>query len=199
MLDNGVAFTALGCNGQNASGDLLRIHYYNFKVSTNNIIEKYTVEFHEYNGELFIGKYFPTRLSKESDKYYTILDNGVRFACIVLKTVTDIFLHVYEKHPKASFGFIGEQRIFIEKNERQGFFIRTPEGSDSTKRFDLYKLMCYRDINPDDFYYAEIKTKSAILMVNVKVGNKKEYIENVEKMMIKNYIYFENQSTSYDL
>lgn len=190
MLDSGVEYTSHGSNGIDCGYDLIKKHFFSFKVPYSKGIEKYTVEFHEYKYSMFVGKYYPTRFSKDKDKFALIFqeNRGVRFTSIVLRTVQNIFLHVFRKYPKASFGFIGEPRRVVKTPKKaKGYKIIQEENIDETKRYQLYRKICLRDIGIENFSLLENKEKSAIILINNCNGDIESYRDKITKMMMRNY------------
>lgn len=190
MLDSGVAITSSGSNGIDCGDDLLRKHYYSFKVPYNNTHEKYTVEFHEYKYSMFVGKYYPTKYRHDKDKYALVFDDhrGIRFVSQVLRTVQDIFLKIYTKYPQASFGFIGEpKKVKIKPKKGKGYTITREEKLERTKRFELYRKICLRDIGIESFTLYENTQKSAIILINNDISNTKNYKDKIITMMKNNY------------
>lgn len=156
MLDSGVEFTSLGSNGIDCGYDLVRKHFFNFKVEYKNAHEKYTVEFHEYKHNMFVGKYYPTKFSRE-------------------------------KHPNASFGFIGEPKYIKIKPKGKKYTIVREEDIVETKRYQLYRKICFRDVGIENFSLYENKSKSAILLINNNIKDKETYVTIITEMMKRNY------------
>lgn len=191
MLDSGVEICSLGTNGIDCGDDLIRKHFYSFKVMFKGNPEKYTVEFHEYSFQMFVGKYYPTRFSSDKNKYALVFDEnrGVIFTAKVLRTVQNIFLKVFKKYPTASFGFIGEPKKNkkIKTKKSKGYRILRDEELARTKRFQLYRKICLRDIGIKNFTLYENEALSAILLINNSNKDLEDYKRKVTEMMKRNY------------
>ncbi len=190
MLDSGVKFTALGTDGIDCGGDLELKYHFTFKVKYKDTFEKYTVDFLKYKNNIFVGKYYPTRYSLDKDRFAFVFDDsrGVIYTAKVLRTVQNIFLHMHKKHPNASFAFIGEpKKVKIAPKKSKGYIISREEGQERTKRFELYRKICLRDIGIESFTLLENTKKSAIILVNNEVKDISNYKANIIDMMERNY------------
>lgn len=192
MLDKGVTLTYLGHKGT-AGGDLLRIHTFVFKVPHKDNLEKYTLEFHEYESKLFVGKFYPTRLSDNENRFSFVYYDGrsLSFAIRVLKTVEDGFLFILNKYPDASFGFIGEPKDIRKK--KKNYTLIQKEDKKESQRYRIYSEIFRRDISPDTLEFRKNRDISALLFINMKMSQKEErdtYESCIVEMMKNNYHNF---------
>lgn len=99
----------------------------------------------------------------------------------------DTFLFMIRKYSHASFGFIGEPKRLPKKS------YSVIEDVRATRRFQLYRNICIRDIHPDDFDLQTNGAKSAIILINNHyVSDKEKYVTMVKEMMKRNYVDFED-------
>ena len=195
MLNNAQEFQNLGPKGIDISGseDLKRIHQFKFKVpTTEGVLVSYNLDFHQYQYDIYVGKFYPTVYSKEDFKFGLILNHGVRFANMVISTVLKVFQWMSKKYPEASFGFIGEPKYSLKVKKKKSYTVYTEnkEEIESTKRYNWYLKVCNFVIDPDDYELFVSSKNSSILLINktvIKTENYEEFVLNVEGMMRRNY------------
>ena len=128
-------------------------------------------------------------MEKSKEKYEVILNYGTDFANVVLSTVLVVFKEMHDKHPSHSFGFIGERRWRVV-TQKKSYRVTRKESYSQSKRYLTYYKMCVNTVAPDSFDMYTDVDKAAILLVNKFVGDQKEYVNNITRMMTLNFENF---------
>ena len=69
----------------------------------------------------------------------------------------------------------------------KGYRIIKEESINETKRFQLYRKICFRDIGIENFSIFENKEKSAIILINNCNSDIEGYKRKITEMMKRNY------------
>jgi len=184
MFDTTFKLTALGPRGIDRDG-LIRIHSYSFR---NAIRRRYCVEFHEYEGDIVVGKFYLAKDRNSPKKFNKLTnENSLRNTAAVISTVFKAFLMLHKKLPDASFGFIGAHTI---ANDESGVV----EPKENTVRYRIYRRLCYSKISPETFDIWQSNEASTLILVNiesVKDVDVEDYIKDREEMFKRQYVNFE--------
>lgn len=120
--------------------------------------EKYHIEVEEYLFNIFIMKFYPSRLKKHPRRF-NILTGEHKMSHIVA-TCIQLILQILKKNPMASFGFLGSH-TFDAKRQFE-------ESKECTKRFKVYRYAVYSLIGEEYFSHFMEERNSTYLLVNNK-------------------------------
>ena len=141
---------------------------YSFKCARTR--QMYIVIVLHFELDIYIIKFYlkAHRLSPNKFKLLTKLNNVTR----ILVTCIEILVSIYQKHPNASFGFIGERGEY--------------ETDEITKRFSLYRRLVINTFSEKLFLHRQYEEENAYIMFS-KNNTTPNLIYKVEKLFTTNY------------
>ncbi|MBC7391669.1 MAG: hypothetical protein H7329_20915 [Opitutaceae bacterium] len=148
-------------------GKDFHIYTEKYKFRAENIV--YYILAERYSKDIFIIKFYPSRLEGCKEKRYSVLIN-TGHAERILATCLDLAKNIYLKVPSASFGFIGAPTYLTEKD-----YI-------NTKRFRVYSKIAIDKFGPSTFKHYSDPHQSSYLLVNSKIENQREFLENAKSI-----------------
>lgn len=157
MFDNPFPFTKHFTNKIKGGKHLCERTTYTF----NTTQEKYFIEVEKYNLNIYIIKFFPTRLKKHPRRF-NILTGENKMGHIVA-TCIQLILQILKRDPMANFGFLGSQTFDPKRNYE--------ESKVCTKRFIIYRYAVYSLIGEEYFSHFMEEKNSTYLLVNNKHEN----------------------------
>lgn len=153
MLPHSYPFVHVMDEKVNTNGHLSNL-LYRFKSTKSNISYIVCVEHYKYN--VFVVKFYP-KSWRDSKRKYQLLTRTNEPRRIIY-TCINIMLTIFDRHPTASFGFVGANRIGEKPRE--------------TKRYRVYSTFVATYFSDKLFVHKEDKDKSAYLLVNRSVLSK---------------------------
>lgn len=176
MIDTGYHFYKVGTNRINRDCHLIE-HIYNFKNKNGSI---YSIQVDEYCHKIFFIKFFLRNQKTHPNKFSNILNTHDAFR--VIRTSVNVLLHIREKQPDASFGFLGSPTIKGDKHE----------GINNTKRYRVYEYITTGYFGHLNYTHSVIPEKSCYILVSSHCEDREAYLENVSQMMKRLYPEFNN-------
>lgn len=119
---------------------------------------KYYANCVEYDIGVFAVKFYLKIHKNDKQKYNIVTNNGDGIK--VLKTIVAIMLDVLRRNESASFAFIGMPKPDEDKAE--------------TTRYCVYRGLCSRYFNPENFDHVYDEQKSFYSLLNKKVNTKRQ-------------------------
>lgn len=195
MIDNSFGYTH---KGKNKIGSILQ-DIYTFKCSLNisYIIE---VEYHE--NDICIIKFFQKN-HRNSNNRYSLLNTkrflkrhkttGAKNFLMILNTIIDISIKIYNENDNTSFGFMGAPTSKELDPKKSRKIINVDGTVVKTKRFNAYSLYVKRYFSPEKFEHIEIPTSSSYLIKSKRnLDLTTEKVESFFENYITNYCWFVN-------
>jgi hypothetical protein len=131
---------------------VLHLSIYRFKTDKF----KYLVEVETYADDIYILKFY-NRKDKENKNRYNLLTKEGKCSRII-GTCFSIFLDIYKKNNRASFGFIGAYTLDPKTGKT--------EGKDNTKRYRIYTKAMINYFGTKTYTYFDDPSQSFYIAVN---------------------------------
>ncbi len=156
------------------SHGLFHVLLYRFKSFKSKFV--YIVRVEEYEYDIYAVKFYQKNHSLSKDKYRIMTNTNEPRR--IINTCINIMLSIYQRNPKASFGFIGSNGI----------------GEDiyCTKRYRVYSKIIATYFSDRYFYHKENIEKSAYMLINnAALKESPDLVSRIETFFIEQYEYFE--------
>lgn len=170
MISNSFSYTHKGKNKLRSIFEDI----YTFKCSLNIT---YIVEVEHHDNDICIVKFFQKNHRHSKDRYSLLNSNkflkrnktnGAKNFLMILNTIMDINIKIYNANSKTSFGFMGAPTIDELDPSKTNKVINDDGTVSHTKRFNTYSIYVKRYFSPDDFEHIEIPTSSSYLIKSKK-------------------------------
>lgn len=149
---------------------LIETSIYTFRSTKSNLV--YLVRVEHYKMDIYIIKFY-LKSNRNSPYKYNLLTNTFEPRRII-NTCINILMDIYQKHPDASFGFIGANRI--------------GESEANTKRYRIYKKIVTTYFTDIYFYHHYNTEKSAYILINkLKLKENPSLVGEIEQFFIDIY------------
>ena len=149
---------------------LIETSIYTFRSAKSNLV--YLVRVEHYKMDIYIIKFY-LKSNRNSPYKYNLLTNTFEPRRII-NTCINILMDIYQKHPDASFGFIGANRI--------------GESEANTKRYRIYKKIVTTYFTDIYFYHHYNTEKSAYILINkLKLKENPSLVGEIEQFFIDIY------------
>lgn len=149
---------------------IIRTSIYTFRSTKSNLV--YLVRVEHYKMDIYIIKFY-LKSNQNSPLKYNLLTNTFEPRRII-NTCISILMEIFRKDPRASFGFIGANRI--------------GENEANTKRYNVYKKIVTTYMGAETFYHHYNVDKSAYILINKdKLKEIPTLIQDIEQFFIDIY------------
>lgn len=149
---------------------IIRTSIYMFRSTKSNLF--YLVRVEHYKMDIYIIKFY-LKSNQNSPLKYNLLTNTFEPRRII-NTCISILMEIFRKDPRASFGFIGANRI--------------GENEANTKRYNVYKKIVTTYMGAETFYHHYNIDKSAYILINKdKLKEIPTLIQDIEQFFIDIY------------
>lgn len=149
---------------------IIRTSIYTFRSTKSNLV--YLVRVEDYKMDIYIIKFY-LKSNQNSPLKYNLLTNTFEPRRII-DTCISILMEIFRKDPRASFGFIGANRI--------------GENEANTKRYNVYKKIVTTYMGAETFYHHYNIDKSAYILINKdKLKEIPTLIQDIEQFFIDIY------------
>jgi hypothetical protein len=133
------------------------------------------IHLNHFKNNLMIIKFYPRKLEKSGDYKYRAVINDVNFPK-VLATVIRVCEHMVNKHPNASFAFLGSPK------EKGGQI----EDISATQRYKIYLHALVNRVSSAKFQHIKLAGLSMLCLVNKKHEDPYEYAVSSYNMLCEN-------------
>lgn len=165
MVLKGYPYTSKGSDTDTNNTPLDR---YTFKAEIVN--QQYIVEILQLRYNIYVVQFYLKNHRLSGKRFNLLLNNpqekNNRHVFYVLNTITNICLEIYQKNPKASFGFMGAPTSKEANPKKNKENINPDKTIKNTKRHRIYSLYVKRYFPPEKFSHIEFKKSSCYLLKN---------------------------------
>lgn len=153
------------------------VKIYTFRATLIN--QTYIAEVLKLKHSIYVLQYFLKSHRLSSYRFNSILkENNNSHTFLVLNTIVNIAIEVFNLDPKASFGFMGAP-IRKESDSRNRVNINPDRTVKNTKRYRVYSLYVKRYFKPEDFTHIDYYNSSCYLLKNNRnMGLEQQFCDN---------------------
>jgi hypothetical protein len=171
MFDAGFKFALIQ---QNTPEHKVWIREYIFQFRSSKK-RRYIVTVEEYPFHVFVPKFYPST-EKNNPNRFAVLTNEYE-ASRVIRTTMDIMLFIYQRHPEASFAWMGIATVMKNKKEGKSF----------TQRYRIYRNVMMNFFSTEHWLHYDDYVTSTYLLINKKQKDTEQFLRKIIRMFTDIY------------